>query len=94
MNTITAWDQLEEAVDHLADTLGDLLHEPDDLIGLLPPAQIDALAGVLDAGLHPDLAARLVHRWALTEPDSDRTRGDLLQRWAAPTAEPVDRPRR
>ncbi len=87
MNTVTAWDHLQKAVDHLADTLGDLLHEPDDLIGILPAAQIGALANVLNAGLHTDLAARLIHRWVLLETDSDPHRDELLTRWNAASDE-------
>ncbi|MGC5224883.1 hypothetical protein ACPW96_20150 [Micromonospora sp. DT81.3] len=81
MKTITGWDQLEDAVDRLAHVLEGLLDGPGELICSLQFDEAEALAEVLDAGLHPDVAARLMHRWALTEPDWDDEHGDVVRRW-------------
>ena len=85
MNTIVAWDHLEEAVDHLAEILDRLLSHPDELLCSLQFAEAEALAEVLDAGHHSDVAARLMHRWALTEPDwdNDAEHADTLRHWLA-----------
>lgn len=83
MNTIVAWDHLERAVDHLAEILDRLLTHPDELLCSLQFAEAESLAEVLDAGHHTDVAARLVHRWALTEPDWDdgAEHAESLRQW-------------
>lgn len=83
MNTITGWDALEFAVDHLADVIHTLLDGPDDVLCSLRFEQAEAVAKVLEAGLHADTAAHLMHRWALTEPDWDDAHGNALRRWLA-----------
>ena len=83
MNTIVAWDALEEAVDRLAATFQGLLAGPEDVVCSLPFQEVEALAEVLDAGLHGDIAARLMHRWALTEPDWDDEHGETIRHWLA-----------
>lgn len=83
MNTIVATDRLEDAVDRLADTVQALLRGPQELVCSLQFEEAEALAEVLEAGLHPDVAARLMHRWALTEPDWDDQHGDVIRRWLA-----------
>ena len=82
MNTIAGWDQLEEAVDRLAHVFSELLDgREEEVICSLQFDEAEALAEVLDAGLHPGLAARLMHRWALTEPDWDDEHGEVVRRW-------------
>ena len=81
MNTITGWDHLEVAVDRLARVFEGLLDGPGEMHCSLQFDEAEALAEVLDAGLHPDVAARLMHRWALTEPDWDDEHGDVARRW-------------
>lgn len=69
-DSIVAWDHLEDAVDHLADVIDQILRGHDEqVICSLQFDQAEALAEVLDAGRHTRTAARLMHRWALTEPD-------------------------
>ena len=81
MNTIVGWDALEQAVDHLADVLAEHLGGPDETVCSLEFDEAEALAELLDAGHHRDVAARLMHRWALTEPDWDAQHGDIVRRW-------------
>lgn len=83
MNTIVAWDHLEEAVEQLAVVFDQLLDGPDEVICSLDFAEAEALAEVLEAGHHSDIAARLMHRWALTEPDwdADVEHADLIKHW-------------
>ncbi|MGX5770295.1 hypothetical protein ACWKWN_06035 [Microbacterium trichothecenolyticum] len=70
VNTIAAWDHLEDTVDRLADIVDDLLARHDEqLVCSLQFPEAEALAEVLDAGRHTRTAARLMHHWALTEPD-------------------------
>ncbi|MGU3643851.1 hypothetical protein ACLBXX_02715 [Microbacterium sp. C23T] len=83
MNTITGWDHLEEAVDQLATTFARLLDTPDEVICSLPFAEAEALAEVFEAGMHADVAARLMHRWALTEPNWADEHGDAIRHWLA-----------
>lgn len=82
MNTVG---HLEEAVGRLAAILEPLLGKPGELLCSLDFAQAEALAEVLDAGHHTNTAARLMHRWALTEPDwdDDVAHADLVRRWLA-----------
>lgn len=82
MNTVG---HLEEAVGRLAAILEPLLGKPGELLCSLDFAQAEALAEVLDAGHHTNTAARLMHRWALTEPDwnDDIDHADLVRRWLA-----------
>lgn len=49
----------------------------------------EALADVLEAGHHPDTAVRLIHRWALTEPDRDQDaqHAPVISRWLALSVE-------
>ncbi|WP_341994741.1 hypothetical protein MRBLWH7_002399 [Microbacterium sp. LWH7-1.2] len=69
-DSIVAWDHLEDAVDHLADIVDHILNSHDEqVICSLQFDEAQALAEVLDAGRHTRTAARLMHRWALTEPD-------------------------
>ncbi|KJL45771.1 hypothetical protein RS82_00051 [Microbacterium trichothecenolyticum] len=82
--SIVAWDQLEGAVDHLADIVEEILHSHDDqVICSLQFDEAEALAEVLDAGRHTRTAARLMHRWALTEPDweTDTIHEPTLRGW-------------
>jgi hypothetical protein len=83
MNTIVAWDHLEEAVEHLAVIVDHLLDGPEDVVCSLDFPEAEALAEVLDAGHHTDTAARLMHRWALTEPDwdADTEHAALIEHW-------------
>lgn len=84
MNSIVAWDALEQTVDHLADVVAGLLDGPEDVVCSLRFAEAEALAEVLDAGRHTDIAARLMHRWAPTEPDWDGPEnGKTIRRWLA-----------
>lgn len=85
-DSIVAWDQLEQAVDHLSDVVEQILRSHDDqVICSLQFDEAEALAEVLDAGRHTHTAARLMHRWALTEPDWDDDRGHeaVLRGWLA-----------
>jgi len=90
MNTIAAWDHLEHAVDQLADVVNGLLEAPEDVVCSLHYAEAEALAEVLDAGHHTDTAARLMHRWVLTEPnwDDDTDHADILRHWLALSVAP------
>ena len=83
MNTIVATDRLEDAVDRLAGTVLELLTGSSEAVCSLQFEEAEALAEVLEAGLHTDVAARLMHRWALTEPDWDDEHGDVIRRWLA-----------
>jgi len=85
-----AWDQLEQTVDHLADIVESLLVGPQDFVCSLQFAEAEALAEVLDAGHRTETAARLMHRWALTEPDwgEDAEHYDMLRQWLALSVEP------
>ncbi|MBO0980777.1 hypothetical protein [Microbacterium sp. SD291] len=78
--------RLEEAVDRLSRTVGALLGGTpgaQEVICSLDFAAAEALAEVLEAGRHGDVAARLMHRWAVTEPDWDEEYGDVIRRWLA-----------
>jgi hypothetical protein len=83
MKTIVAWDRLHEAVAHLAAIFDQLLDGPEDVVCTLDFTEAQALAEVLDAGHHTDTAARLMHRWVLTEPDwdTDTEHADLIHHW-------------
>ena len=81
MNTAIATEHL--AVDRLADDVQELLSGPPEGICSLEFAEAEALAEVLEAGMHRGIAARLMHRWALTEPDWDAEHGDVVRRWLA-----------
>ena len=80
-----AWDQLEETVDHLADVVEILLVGPQEFVCSLQFEQAEALAELLDAGHRTETAARLMHRWALTEPDwgDDTEHIETLRHWLA-----------
>ena len=83
-NSIVAWDRLEETVDRLADIIDERLTSHDEqLVCSLQFPEAEALAEVLDAGRHTRTAARLMHRWALTEPDweDDHTHEALIRGW-------------
>lgn len=83
-SSIVAWDQLEETVDRLADIIDARLASHDDqLVCSLQFPEAEALAEVLDAGRHTRTAARLMHRWALTEPDweNDRAHEPIVRGW-------------
>lgn len=81
MNSITAWDHLEDTVDHLADVVEALLTGHEEFLCSLDYNEAEALADVLDAGMHAHTATRLMHRWALTEPDWDAGHSDEQRRW-------------
>ncbi len=81
MNTITGWDALELAVDHLADVIHTFLDGADDVLCCLRFEEAEAVAHVLEAGLHGDIAAHFMHRWALSQPDWDDAHGTALRRW-------------
>lgn len=83
MNPVIATDRLEDTVDRLADTVEEILTGPPDLICSLEFAEAEALAEVLAAGSHRDIAARFMHRWALTEPDWADEHGDVIRHWLA-----------
>lgn len=88
--TATAvWD-LEHSVDHLADIVEHLLRGSAEFVCSLDYAEAEALAEVLDAAHHTDTAARLMHRWALTEPDwgDDIEHSATLHHWLALSVEP------
>ena len=89
MNTIVAWDHLEEAVDRLAQLMDGLLDGPEEMLCSFEFAEAEALAEVLEAGHHTDVAARLIHRWALTEPDwdDDTEHADTIRSWLALSVE-------
>lgn len=83
-NSIVAWDRLEETVDRLADIIDERLTSHDEqLVCSLQFPEAEALAEVLDAGRHTRTAARLMHRWALTEPDweDDHAHEALIRGW-------------
>ena len=86
-----AWDQLEETVDRLADVVESLLGGPGDFVCSLQFDEAEALAELLDAGHRTRTAARLMHRWVLTEPDwgDDTEHFDTLRRWLMLSLEPV-----
>ncbi|WP_019180121.1 hypothetical protein [Microbacterium yannicii] len=82
--SIVAWDPLEETVDRLADIIDARLASHDDqLVCSMQYPEAEALAEVLDAGRHTRTAARLMHRWALTEPDweTDRAHEAVVRGW-------------
>ncbi|KQP67806.1 hypothetical protein ASF40_19950 [Microbacterium sp. Leaf288] len=82
--SIVAWDRLEETIDRLADIIDQRLAGHDDqLVCSLQFPEAEALAEVLDAGRHTHTAARLMHRWALTEPDweDDRAHEEIVRSW-------------
>ncbi|MFF2486267.1 hypothetical protein ACFVSU_07710 [Microbacterium sp. NPDC058062] len=86
VNTIAAWDHLEDTVDRLAHVVDDLLARHDEqLVCSLQFPEAEALAEVLDAGRHTRTAARLMHHWALTEPDweADRNHEPTIRGWLA-----------
>ncbi|MDQ7876582.1 hypothetical protein Q9R08_01190 [Microbacterium sp. QXD-8] len=83
-DSIVAWDRLEETIDRLADIIDQRLAGHDDqLVCSLQFPEAEALAEVLDAGRHTHTAARLMHRWALTEPDWEDDRGheEIVRGW-------------
>ncbi|MFH8249083.1 hypothetical protein ACH3VR_01785 [Microbacterium sp. B2969] len=82
---------LEQTVDHLADIVEGLLHGSEEFVCSLQFAEAEALAEVLDAGHRTRTAARLMHRWALTEPDWDEDVEHLetLQHWLMLSVAPV-----
>jgi hypothetical protein len=83
-NAIVAWDELEKAVDRLADVVDRLLAGHDEqVVCSLRFVEAEALAEVLDAGRRTRTAARLMHHWALTEPDwdIDREHETILRSW-------------
>jgi hypothetical protein len=86
-----AWDHLEETVDRLADVVESLLVGSGEFVCSLGFEEAEALAELLDAGHHTRTAARLMHRWVLTEPDwgDDAEHFDTLQQWLALSLEPV-----
>lgn len=80
--SIIAWDHLEDAVDHLADVVDQILAGHDEqVICSLQFDEAEALAEVLDAGRHTRTAARLMHRWALTEPDWEDEQSVAIRHW-------------
>lgn len=86
VNTIAAWDHLEETVDRLADIVDELLTRHDEqLVCSLQFPEAEALAEVLDAGRHTRTAARLMHHWTLTEPDweNDHDHEQTIRSWLA-----------
>ena len=90
-NTIVAWDHLEETVDRLADIVDDLLTRHDEqLVCSLQFPEAEALAEVLDAGRHTRTAARLMHHWALTEPDWEDDPGHeaIIRGWLSIDTQP------
>ena len=80
-----AGDHLEQTVDHLADVVESLIHGHAEFICSLEFDEAEALAEVLEAGHHTGTAARLMHRWALTEPDwgEDAAHSETLHQWLA-----------
>ena len=83
-DSIVAWDRLEETIDRLADIIDERLTSHDEqLVCSLQFPEAEALAEVLDAGRHTRTAARLMHRWALTEPDweDDHAHEALIRGW-------------
>ncbi|MDR7113758.1 hypothetical protein J2X03_003658 [Microbacterium trichothecenolyticum] len=69
VNTIAAWDHLEQTVDRLADVVDDLLGWHDEqLVCSLQFPEAEALAEVLGAGRHTRTAARLMHTGHLPNP--------------------------
>lgn len=83
-DSIAQWDHLEQAVDHLADIVDQVLASHDEqMICSLQFDQAEALAEVLDAGRHTRTAARLMHQWALTEPDweNDHAHEPTVRGW-------------
>lgn len=83
-DSIVAWDRLEATIDRLADILDERLAGHDDqLVCSLQFPEAEALAEVLDAGRHTHTAARLMHRWALTEPDwdDDHAHEETMRNW-------------
>ena len=77
--------RLENAVDRLADAVESLLHGSGEFVCDLGFDEAHALAEVLDAGHRTRTAARLMHQWALTEPDwgEDAALSAALGRWLA-----------
>ena len=92
VNAIAVWDHLEEAVDRLADIVDDLLARRDEqLVCSLQFPEAEALAEVLDAGGHTRTAARLMHHWALTEPDWEDDAGHeaIIRGWLNIDTQPI-----
>lgn len=83
MNSIVAWDALEQAVDRLAEILVTQIEQTEDVVCCLPFDEAEALAEVLEAGSHAAAAAHLMHRWALTDPDWENEHGEVVRRWLA-----------
>ena len=73
----------QQRVDRLADLVESLLVGADEFVCSLEFDEAEALAEMLDAGHHTGTAARLMHRWVLTEPDwgEDEKHFELLRRW-------------
>ena len=76
---------LEQTVDRLADLVERLIVSADEFVCNLRFDEAEALAEVLDAGHRTRTAARLMHRWVLTEPDwgEDERHAELLHHWLA-----------
>lgn len=81
---------LEQTVDRLADLVESLLVSADEFVCSLRFDEAEALAEVLDAGHRTRTAARLMHRWVLTEPDwgEDERHAELLHHWLALSVQP------
>jgi hypothetical protein len=76
-------DHLERTVDDLADIVETLIQESAEFVCSLQFSEAEALAEVLAAHQHTSTAARLMHRWVLTEPDwgEDAEHSDTLRHW-------------
>jgi hypothetical protein len=81
---------LEQPVDRLADLVERLLVSADEFVCSLRFEEAEALAEALDAGHRTRTAARLMHRWVLTEPDwgEDERHAELLDHWLALSVRP------
>ncbi|WP_243073924.1 hypothetical protein [Microbacterium sp. SS28] len=83
LSAIAGWHHLAQTVDHLADVVESLLQGHEEFVCSLDFDEAEALAEVLDAGHRTGTAARLMHRWALTEPDwdEDAEHSETLREW-------------
>ena len=86
-----AGDHLEETLHRLAEVVESLLAGSGEFVCSLRFEEAEALAELLDAGHHTRTAARLMHRWVLTEPDwgDDAEHFDTLRQWLMLSLEPV-----
>ncbi|CDK01640.1 MULTISPECIES: hypothetical protein [Microbacterium] len=91
-DSIVARDHLEDVVDRLADVVDGLLKGHEEVSCMLEFDQAEALAEVLYAGHHADAAARLMHRWVLTEPDwnDDPEQAATARSWLAISVAPSE----